>query len=753
MTININRRTLLAGLGSLTVSVVLPGEKARAAVFGADKRPPIKAENLSTYITINADGSCTAYWGKMDMGQGTDIGAAQMVAEELDLPIERVTVLQGDTDTSINQGGASGSTGIQMGGVAMQSAAAEARFQLVQMAAKQLGVPADQLMVDNGVVSAKGDPSKKISYGELIGGRHFDSQLEWNKQIGNALFVKGQGQPKKPSEYKVVGTSPPRRDVAGKVLGQVDYICDIKVPGMVHARLVLPPVAGAVPTAVDEASIKDIPGAQVVRVKDFLAVTAPKEWDAIKASNQLKVSWSDAKPPFPGHKALYEHIRKAPTLKRDPGKDVGDVDAAFANAARVVEATYEWPFQSHAGMAPACAVVDYKPDGITTVWTPTQKPHFGRDGVANALGLPVDKVRGVYANGPGSYGRNDSGDIAAAAAVISKAIGKPVRLQGMRNEGTAWDPKGPASVHVVRAAVDKDGKVTAWHYESKGFSRLDVNSNESEPAHTLVGQMLGVPLKFEAAFGVPEESYGFAAKRKAFDVVAPLLERSSPLRTSHLRDPVGPQVHFASESFMDELAFALNKDPVALRLEYLTDPRDKAVVQGAAEKAGWQPRTAARKQQKGDIAYGQGIAYCQRSGTRVAVVAEVEVNRTTGKIWPKKMTVAHDCGVIINPGLLKMTIEGNMVQGASRSLHEETTFDEKNVTSVDWLSYPILDMTEAPETIDFVLIDRKDVKPSGAGEPSMRPLSAAIANAIYDATGVRLRQAPFTPDRLKAGLV
>ena len=354
--------------------------------------------------------------------------------------------------------------------------------------------------------------------------------------------------------------------------------------------------------------------------------------------------------------------------------------------------------------------------------------------------------------GPGSYGRNDSGDAAAAAALISKAVGKPVRVQHMRADGHAWDPKNPASVHKVRAAVDKDGNVTAWHFESKAFSRLDVESNESQIAHTLPGQLIGEPLKYTAAFGVPEESYGFSAKRKAWETVPPLVERNSPLRTSHMRDPTGPQVHFASESFMDELAYAISMDPVAFRVKYLKDPRDVAVVKAAAEKAGWSPRTGARKQVNGSVARGQGIAFSQRSGTRVAVVSEVEVNTQTGKVWCKRFVVAHDCGQIINPGLLRMAIEGNMVQGASRALWEETKFDANSVTSVDWHSYPILDMTEAPEAIDIVLIDHPEIEPTGAGEPSMRPVAAAVANAIYDATGVRLRQAPFTPERVKGGM-
>jgi CO/xanthine dehydrogenase Mo-binding subunit len=422
----------------------------------------------------------------------------------------------------------------------------------------------------------------------------------------------------------------------------------------------------------------------------------------------------------------------------------------FKTAAKVIEADYTWPFQSHASMGPACATIEWR-NGEATLWTGSQKPHFTAEGVANMLGLPKDKVRGVWVPGPGCYGRNDAGDAAADAALVAKLTGKSVRLMYSRADATGWDPKGPASVHKARAAIDKDGNVIAYDFHSKGFSRLDVNSNESAPHDNLAGQMTGVPLKPTHVFNTPEESYGFTAKRKTWETVPPLLDRASPLRGAHLRDPLGPQIAFASESFIDEMAFATGQDPVAFRLKHLKDARDLAVVKAAAEKAGWQPRTAARKQVSGDVARGQGISYSQRSGTRVAVVAEVEVNMKTGKVWGRKFTVAHDCGVIINPKQLTLTVEGNVVQGLSRALHEEVKFDEKNVTSVDWLTYPILDMTEAPETIDVVLINMPNVAPSGAGEPSMRPLIAAVANAIYDATGVRMRQAPFTPERLKAG--
>ena len=502
---------------------------------------------------------------------------------------------------------------------------------------------------------------------------------------------------------------------------------------------------------VDESSIKDIPGVRVVWQKDFLGLIAEKEWDAIKAADKLKVEWSNASPGFPETAAIYDHIRKAPVRKRDEGKPTGNVDEAFRTAARVVEAEYEWPFQSHASMGPACALVEIK-DGQATCWTGSQKSHFVRDGVAVMLDLPPEKVRAIWVPGPGAYGRNDAGDAAMDAAVLAKATGRPVRLQYTRDQGTGWDPKGPASIHRARAAIDAAGNVIAYDFLSKGFSRIDVLMNESKAADTLAGHLLGAPLKVNDGFGVPAEVYEFANKRVAWETIAPLLERASPLRSAHLRDPVGPQIHFASESFMDEVAAAVGADPVEFRLKHLKAPRDIAVIKAAAERAGWQTRTSPRRDQTGNTVSGRGIAYSQRNGTVCAVIAEVDVDRASGKIWARKFTVAHDCGQIINPDGLVKCIEGNIVQGISRTLWEEVTFDSKAVTSVDWMTYPILDITETPEAIDCVLINRPDAAPTGAGEPSIRPVAAAIANAIFDATGVRIRRVPFSPERVKAAL-
>ena len=755
---SVSRRALLKGTGALVVTITASGMADDAlAMIGAGEpvpagKPPLHPTELDSWVAIDGEGHVTAFFGKMDMGQGVDVAIGQIVAEELDVPMNRVSVVMGDSALTCNQGGASGSTGVQRGGIALRNAAAEARRILVERAAEKLGTPTERLTVNDGVVSVIGDASKRATYAELIGGKFFNTKIEWNGKYGNELVASGKAKPKPPSQYKVVGKSFPRSDVAGKVFGTSNFVTDVKVPNMLHGRMIRPAVAGATPLTVDEASIRDIPGAKVVRKGDFLGVVAEKEWDAIRAAEMLKVQWSDAKPPFVGSNEVYDHIRKAPVAKKEVEQEKGAVDGVWATAARVIEAEYEWPFQSHASMGPGCAIVDARPDGATC-WTGSQKPHFVHEGVAKMLNLPPEKVRAIWVQGPGSYGRNDAGDAAMDAAVLSQLTGRPVRVQGMRYEGHGWDPKGPASVHKVKAALDAQGNVIAYEFTSKGFSRWEVATNESKPNDTLAGMLLGYPDGSVQMFAVPAESYEFPNKRLGWETVAPMLLKASPLRGAHLRDPLGPQIHFASESFMDEIAAAVGADPVEFRLRYLKDPRDIAVVKAAAEKAGWKSGPpGARRGQRGDIMTGRGIGYAQRNGTTVATIADVEVNKKTGEIWARRFVVAHDCGIIINPDALRLCIEGNVVQGMSRTLWEEVKFDTKNVTSTDWLSYPILDITEAPESVEVVAINRPEMPPQGAGEPSIRTIASAIANAVYDATGVRIRRAPLTPDRVKAAL-
>jgi nicotinate dehydrogenase subunit B len=751
----LTRRSVLLGGGALVVSVgagvTLDTVLSIGQAFAQGSKPPLTPDQLSSYIAVNADGRVAAYFGKMDMGHGLHVAIGQIVAEELDVPFKSVTVFMGDTATSVNQGGASGSTGVQLGGKQMRMAAAEARRVLVEMAAASLSTPADRLVVNDGVVSAADDNTKQITYGRLIGGQYFNVQLDWNKQYGNALYAPGKAQPKTPGEHKIVGQPIKREDIAPKVFCREDFVTDVKVTDMMHGRMIRPGVAGAVPVKIDDSAVRNIPGARVVWDKGFLGVVADTEWDAIQAVEKLKVEWSAQEPPFPEQASLHDYIRKASVRKRVVEQQNGDVDAAFKSAARVIEAEYEWPFQSHASMGPACSLVEIK-DGHVSCWSATQKSHFVQNGLADILQVPVEKVHVIFKPGPGSYGRNDADDCAMDAAVLAKAVGRPVRLQYMRDQGTGWDPKGPASIHRAKAGLNAAGEVIAYEFTSKAFSRIDVDTNGGKPYDTLTGQTLGVALKSGDGFGVPAESYSIENKRLAWETISPLLDRASPLRTSHLRDPVGPQIHFASESFIDEVAAAVNTDAIEFRLRYVKDPRDVAVIEAAAKKAEWDTRPSPRRDQTGTRVSGRGIAYAQRNGTRVAIVAEVDIDRTSGKIWGRKFTVAHDCGQIINPDGLVKCIEGNIVQGVSRALWEEVTFDRNAVTSVDWITYPILDITETPGEVNVVLINHPEIPSSGAGEPSIRPVAAAIANAIFDATGVRIRRVPFSPERVKAAL-
>ena len=485
--IALTRRELLKGAGALVVSFAVPGAAVTALGQSASGKPALMPDELDSWIAVKADGSVTAFFGKMDMGQGVDVAIGQIVAEELDVAFERVTVVMGDTALTCNQGGASGSTGVQRGGMTLRFAAAEARRLLLARAAEKLGVPADTLTVRNGVVAVAGDEQKKVGYGELIGGQHFHHKLEWNKQYGNTLLSKGEATPKPPSAYTVVGRSVPQAVIADKAYGRLQYVTDVKVDGMIHARVIRPPTAGCGPLAVDESSIAGIP-ARVVREKELIAVVADREWDAVRAARALKVTWTPPCTPFPAMATLYDHIRNAKGIGSETPVKKGDVDAAMKGAHRVIEAEYEWPLQSHASMGPACAVADVRPDGAT-IWTGSQKPHYVQTGTAKLVGLPPSSVRTTWIPGPGSYGRNDAGDAAHDAALLSKLTGKPVRVQYMRHDGTAWDPKGPAAVYRARAGVDAQGTVVAYDFFGKGFTRMDVDPREGDPRETLAGQL------------------------------------------------------------------------------------------------------------------------------------------------------------------------------------------------------------------------------------------------------------------------
>jgi len=747
----IHRRTFLTASGALLVSLAAPFEWTEAEAIGATTRPPVDFDQLDSYITIDPDGTVVAYYGRIDGGQGLETAIAQMVAEEIDVPFERVRVIMGST-TVLDMGGASAAQGVSMSGMTLRRTAAEARRLLVDLATKTLGVPADQLTVTDGVVHAISDPSKRISYAELIGGRYFDTKVKWNGRAGGALGVDTPAPLKRPDQFKIIGKSIPRRDIPPKVFGRMEMVSDVRVPGMLHARMIRPTVAGAVPVKVDEASVKDIPGVQVVWIKDLLAVVAEKEWNAIKAARALNVTWSESKPNFPGHEKLHEHIRQAPVIKRTIQRENGNVDEGFKQAVRIIEGEYEFPTQSHASTGPGCAVADVRADGVT-VWTSTQKPHGTANCVADLLGLPREKVTAIWKFGTGSYGRNDQADAAADAAVLSKHLGRPVRVQYMRHEAIAWDPKGTASVNRSKVGLDAAGKVIAYENISKAFSRQDMNPREQAASDVLAGHLLGTPAKPNPIFEIPVASYTFDHGRLGWEIVPALMDRASPLRTTHLRDPFGPPILFGSESFMDEVAAATFTDPVDFRLRYLSNPRDRDAVRMAAEHYGWQKRPSPRNDQKdSDVAVGRGIAFRRHFDTFIALIAEVRVHRRTGKLDLLRYVCAHDVGMIVNPETLKAVIDRQLVYGTSRAMFEEVRFNENMVTSVDWVTYPVLHVDDAPAQIDIVLIERPEAAPSGAAEMCLGLVPAAIGNAVFDATGVRLRRVPFTPARVKAAL-
>ncbi len=743
----LTRRDFLKGGGALVVTFALPGcadiASSATGLPAAGMAWPAKIDPaaLDSWLAIGADGSVTASVGKIEAGMGVGTSFAQIVAEELDVPLDRVTIVMGDTATTVDQRGTGSSNGVMTGGAALRKAGAQGRATLLALGSQRLGVAAEDLVVRDGIVSAKDDPARKVSYGELIGGRRFEVQ------------VAEKPRTKDPKDYRIVGQPIPRHDIPAKVDATYRYVADLRVPGMLHGRVIRPPEAHARLVAVDESA--RLPGlVRVVRKGDFLGVVCEREEQAIEAARKLKVEWSDPAPLFwDGYDALYEHLRTAKP-KATKSEDVhGDAEAALAAAATRVEASYEFPFQSHASMGPACAVAEVR-DGGAIVWCGGQKPYPLRGALAELLGLPAQKVRVVWMPGPGSYGMNDADDCAADAVLLAQAVGRPVRLQYMRADGTGWDPKGPPVVFRMRAGLDGAGKVAAWDCEARGFSGQLRPSGTDVPGDALAAQLIGgYTPKGHDEHKFPEESYAFATKRKVSHLLPWEQSLGTGLRTAHLRDPDGPQCCFASESFVDEVAYAAGVDPVEFRLRYLTEGREQAAVRAAAHKAGWAARTKPRRARQGALLVGQGLAYAPRHGTVVAMVAEVAVDPASGRYRVRRFTVAHDCGFVVNPLALHGTIEANVIQAMSRAMHEAVRFDRTRVQSIDWITYPIVDMTEVPDAIDVVILgNQPGAKIYGAGEPSSRPVAAAIANALHDAIGRPVRRVPFTPESVLQAL-
>jgi nicotinate dehydrogenase subunit B len=731
MNIRISRRGALVGSGALIVGLSLAGSLADALAQTSSK--PVALTEVDSFLAIDKAGKVTVYSGKVDLGAGVSTALCQIVAEELDVPFARVELIEGDTSLTPDQGTTWGSLSIQVGGMQLRQAAAAARQALLAEATKKLGT--SDLTVTDGVISGDG---KKVSYGELIGGKSFSLTLDPKQPV----------KEKAPADYKIVGKSQPRIDIPDKVAGRFTYMQDLTVPGMLHGRVVRPPAIGATLESVDDSALKTIPGiVKVVREGNFLGVVASNEWDAIRGAAALKASWSKSET-LPEQAKLWEHVRSTKVVQDQVTGNTGDTAAAMTKeGAKTVKATYDFTIHTHGSIGPSCAIAEFK-DGMLTSWSASQATHALRKQLATMFSLPAEKVRCIYVEGAGCYGRNGHEDAAADAALLARAVDKPVRVQWSRADEHGWDPKGPPTLIDMRASMDGDGNVTAW----EGDFYMPQQTPNGFFVPLVAATLANMPAADHIAPGNVFQNSAIGYKFPNIKTVCKRLE-TTPFRPSWIRTPGRMQNTYANESFMDELAAAAKVDPLEFRRKYLDDKRGLELLDRLAALAKWEKRPSPQQTANGGTTKGRGISYVKYELVRtyIGAVAEVEVERASGAIRVTKFYVVHDCGQIINPDGLKNQIEGNVIQTVSRTLLEEVKFDRSQVTSLDWESYPILKFPQVPEIV-IELIDRPTEKPWGAGEPSAAVIPSAIANAVFDATGVRLRSIPYTPAKVKAAI-
>jgi CO/xanthine dehydrogenase Mo-binding subunit len=724
-----SRRDLLKAGGALIVSFSMGAVLPKRAAAQTGK--PVDLNQIDSFLAIHQDGSVTLYTSKVDVGTGFRIAVRQMAAEELGVPVERIQLVEGDTALTPDHGGTGGSTGLTRGGVDIRTAAATARQALLKLGAERLLRPASELTIADSQVRpiAGGDG---IPLGTLIGGKPF------------SLAPDPKAPLKNPTEYAVVGKPLPRPDVPGKCTGRNPYVQDQIVPGMLHGRVIRPPAIGAKLLAVDESSIRGIPDVRVVRVENFLGVVAKDEWAAIRAARELKATWSEWHG-LPGNDGLERRVRESALDKDQVLVNRGDPSATLPSAAKQFSATYWWPLQSHASLGPSCAIADVRPDCIT-IWSSTQGTFGLRASVAKLFSVPPEKVRVIFAEGAGSYGGSGNDDAAVDAVLLSKTVRQPVRVQWMRHDEHGWDPKGPQQLLDLRGGLDAEGRMLAW--ETQMWLPASVPGTrpfvgiESAGIRQPHGQGAGsISQNADPPYAVPNLR------------VITHWTKDAPLRLSNLRAPGKIGNAFAVESFTDEMAAAAKVDPIEFRLRGLTDPRAIDVIRHTAKMIGWEPRPSPNpKGEQGAVHRGRGLAYVRykQAENYVAIAMEVTVERATGRIKVERIACAHDCGLVVNPDALRNQVEGCILQTLSRALHEEVKFDTSRVTSLDWASYPILTFPEAPP-IEVALLGRPEWPLLGAGEAATAPVAAALGNAVFDATGIRLRSIPFTPARVKAG--
>jgi len=749
-----SRKSFLKGGGAMVVGFSLAGAefagKAQAAEspFASNGSPDLG--QVDTFIAIHADNTATIKTGRVELGQGSTTGMLVLAAEELDMDVNQLYFARNDTNVTPDTGLTAGSSTIASAGPRVRSAAATARQVLLGMAATQLGVPVATLSVSKGVVSGGG---KTVTYGQLIGDKLFNVTMA-------AQSINPGVAPSKPiSSYKLVGIARvPRVDIPPKVSGTYVYAQNIRVPGMLHGRLVRPRGQGAygdgtAPAilSVDEKSISHIPNARVLRRGNFLGVVAPKEYDAIQAAAQLKVKWAPM-PPISGNGNMWKQMRAFDSSGQVPariGAANGNFDGAFASAAKTVTASYAHAYNGHMPIGPACAVADVTDDGAL-VMANTQSCYAVRTKLAAILPLPLNKIRVVYYEGASSFGNSPARyDSSQAAAVLSQLAGAPVRLQFMRWDEHGWDNYGPAQLMDIRGGVDANGKIVAFEYTHFGIP--GISQTLDDPTR----QQVGVPLPAPGLGPVDTTNSGTQyniANRRVIAKSLPLF--NNYFKTSSLRAPQAPQTCFGSEQMIDELAHAAGMDPYQFRLQNITTADQnqwRDVLVGVAKLANWQPRVAASNLSNANVVHGRGIALGSFAGSQAGVVVDIEVNKKTGKIIVKDAYASQIAGLSVYLPGVEQQMDGNLVMGASRAVSETVVFNKAQVTSLDWVSYPIMRFKESPNT-HYEIVQRTDLVPTGSGEPPAAPIPASIANAFFDATGVRIREAPMTPARVRAVL-
>ena len=752
------RRKFLQSAGTLTIGFCWWGSSFLPPFAGENKVDSSpQAASLDSWMAIGSNGIVTVLTSKVDLGTGVLTALSQVVAEELDVAFHRIRMVTGDTDHTIDQSQTSGSRTLHKAGPQLRQAAAAARRELVRRASSRLGLPPENLTVEDGIVSGPGGKSGSVSYWELIGNKRFDLTMTATG-TGENLQLASDVPPKNPKVYKIVGTSIPRIDLPAKFCGEFMYTQDMRVPGMLHGRVIRPNHPISLPTGVDEGSIRDIPGVvAVVRKGSFVGVVATTEWSAVQAAANLKVKWSEPTIKLPANAdAAFAYLRDTKSFHDQAVADKGGMQwgPTSAQQASTFQATYRWPFQMHGMVGPSCAVADVRPK-TACVWTGSQGIFRTRRAVADLLGFAERDVRIVYVESSGCYGRMCPDDAAEDAAVLSRAIGKPVRVQWMRQDEHIWEPKGSAQLLSVRARVDGQGKILAWdfmdryHPYTAGVDNRLLAARQIGMEQTGPGA-LGHGFNYGKAGG--GDLYGFEQQRIILAAIPWIQNDLTPLRTCNLRAPGTVARTFASECFIDEIAAHLATDPVQYRLSLpVNDSRTQDVLKAAAVKAGWMTRPSPSPLSGESTARGRGVACSNREGTMVAAIAEIDVDKKTGKISVRRITVAQDCGMIANPDGVKNQIEGNVLQGISRALFEEVQFDESGLRSTDWGSYRTLRFEDLSE-VEILLINRPELGFLGVGEAAVIPIPAAIANALFDATGIRLRDAPLTPERVKSAL-